>query len=192
MQALRNPYARSLVLVWLSACGDDGGAEETEVQRDASAVTASDASLASDAGGARDGAAPALDAGVNTMREAAVAPAEAAVAGDAALGDASSELLQALDRAGLRTDVRRAELVFEALCRHDVTCGLRDDLEGCLNEQVANAGFVLFGDEDCIDATLDQQACYATIACDDPDPCSEGLVTAFMACATFTEAEAQP
>lgn len=192
MEALRNPYARSLFLFWLSACGDDGGAEETQLQRDASAATASDASRASEADSARDAAAPALDAGVSAMREAAVAPIEAAAPGDAALGDASSELLQALDRTGLRTDVRRAELVFEALCRHDVSCGLSDDLEGCLNEQVANAGFVLFGDEDCIDATLDQQACYATIACDDPEPCSEGLVTAFMACAAIPDASMQP
>jgi hypothetical protein len=191
MPALRNAYARSIFLLWLSACGDDGGAEETEVQRDASAATVSDGSLAPDAAAARDAAAPVLDGG-SMMRDATVAPVDARLAGDAGLGDASSELLQALDRAGVRTDVRRAELVFEALCRHDVTCGLREDLEGCLDEQVANAGFVLFGDEDCIDATLDQQACYATVACDDPDPCGDGLVTAFMACATFTEAPAQP
>lgn len=192
MSALRNPYARSLFLLWLSACGDDGGAEETELARDASAVTASDGSLASDGAGARDAAGPALDAGGSMMREAAVAPPEASITSDAALGDASSELLQALDRTGLRSDVRRAELVFEALCRHDVACGLREDLDDCLNEQVANAGFVLFGDEGCVDATLDQQACYATVACDDPEPCSEGLVTAFMACSTLTGTPTEP
>jgi hypothetical protein len=99
-------------------------------------------------------------------------------------GDAGDELAQALDRRGVRADNRRVNLVVEASCRHEVECGFRDDANRCIDEFVASSTFVLLSDPDCVDAHLDQLACYTLLPCDHMmDACVEGLVAAFEACA---------
>ena len=177
--------------------GDDNGRDSEDppdASRASDASVPSDARVSSDAASAM-GADARIDAQVDAQPDAQAVLLDAAPVsssdGSAALADASAELVRALDRTGVRADMARVQLVFEAYCRREVQCGARENVEACVEEQVGSATFILLSNEACIDATLDQLACTVRLGCeDDPSECFAGLETAMKACEdVFTSAD---
>ena len=159
----------ALALLLSTGCGDDGGDDD-----DGPASDGGQAEAGSPEGGAPDGG-PAMDGG-NGDPDAGDARVllDANLADGSSLGDASADELQAaLMRDGVRADVRRAQLVFNAACRK------RDACDGTLVEQqCTQSGIVMWqggaasGYSDaCLDASLDLYACFATVNACDFDSC---------------------
>lgn len=169
----------SVFLALAGACGDDGGEDGF--------TPGDDAAIDNDGGMLSDDAAVPMDDGSidgGGGDPDASSDLDATVVVDATVGDASIEELQAaLDQAGVRTDLRRAALVFAQACERRALCAPGEDANACAEHGLGeyqdgvSAGY----SEACLDTTLDLYSCFASAGCDF-DMCEDIAATAFELC----------
>jgi len=173
-----------LVLSWAAACGDDDDSGGDTVADDGGAQAA------------RTDASSVVDAATPTGADAALADASplSDAAADASGPVSAAELARALAREGIQVDQRRQQIVFDAWCKNEISCGFRDpsEMTACVEEQSQSFGFTLIADADCVDATLDQLACEPRLGCGGGDECIEALPDTIMACDELFKVPTEP
>jgi hypothetical protein len=181
---LHNHHVRRIALAALllaAACGDDGGSDDDVTPQPdasntddagASEAGAGEGGVVGDGGNIDGGGGGDPDGGTDLDARTPV-PDGGGDAGD-------PELAAALNREGVRVDMRRADLVIPAFCRTGAGCDLLDVTEQqCLDQlKVEWTASVNGGDTPaCLDAQLDFFSCGAQLACDAPDTACDAETT---------------
>ncbi len=159
------------LLLSAAACGDDGGGDDDSPQPDASPSEAGAVEA-----GAGDGGTPADGGDIDGGGGGDPDGGDARVAMDTGIPDATGELTQALERAGVRVDARRAELVISAFCQMGVRCNFNDagvSESTCLSATRAGwaENLTLGYSTTCLDTQLDLLSCTAVTACNQQSAC---------------------
>lgn len=163
-------------LLMATACGDDGGDDDDVTPQPDGASGEAGATEAGPGEGGVAGDAGTIDGGGGNPDASTDLDARTPLPDGGPADAGNPELQAALNKADVRFDMRRSELVIPAFCRTGALCQLLEVTEQeCLDQLRTDwTASVMGGDvPGCLDAQLDFLSCGAQLSCNAPEDACE-------------------